>query len=357
MAGHTVGSRVLWADSAKGLAVLAVVFVHVSTKHVLTGAWQVSSLAETLLEAFVSGLAPVRMPLFFIISGLFAARAILRPWPSMLRNKVWFFYYLYLTWLLVQSAVYLATPHFKTAIPHTVLDIVAQATFMPSALWYLYALALYFPMAKLLSKSPRTGLVLALLVSFASITELVPEWGNLQAVGQHFVWFAFGAIYPQVVMEFSQRARGWWLVVLIPLFIAPMGVLFKLNAKEPFLLTFAGVAGVAVAIVLVVLFADRFPAVAERPALIGQRTLPIYVLHMPLLALWDFGVSALPLSIVPSNPVAVIGYAVAVSAVIVWFALLLNRLLKPAAPVLFTAPGSKLRPVRRSAAHKQLEIR
>ena len=45
---------------------------------------------------------PFRMPDFFLISGLFLARAIDRDWTTYLDRRVWHFVYFYVLWLTIQ---------------------------------------------------------------------------------------------------------------------------------------------------------------------------------------------------------------------------------------------------------------
>ena len=47
-------------------------------------------------------LKPLRMTLFFLLSGIFASSSIDRPWRSVFRKRVGSPYYLYVVWLLLQ---------------------------------------------------------------------------------------------------------------------------------------------------------------------------------------------------------------------------------------------------------------
>ena len=71
------GPRVGWPDTAKGICIILVVLWHVVTKHAIevAGAGPVTD-AWVMLNA---QLLPLRIPLFFLVSGVFAARAVLDP--------------------------------------------------------------------------------------------------------------------------------------------------------------------------------------------------------------------------------------------------------------------------------------
>ena len=64
-------ARVGWPDVAKGVCIILVVLWHVVTKHAIAvaGAGPVTDAWATLNAQ----LLPLRMPLFFLISGMFAA--------------------------------------------------------------------------------------------------------------------------------------------------------------------------------------------------------------------------------------------------------------------------------------------
>lgn len=87
--------RLAWADAAKGLCIALVVLYHVVGKHydqVLP-----AELASVATAWALVGYAPrpLRMPLFFVLSGMFAARALQRPWRQALGPRVLALYYLY----------------------------------------------------------------------------------------------------------------------------------------------------------------------------------------------------------------------------------------------------------------------
>jgi hypothetical protein len=134
--------HVQWADAAKGVCIILVVAWHVGLP--VPGLW------GTLGEQFL----PLRMPLFFAISGLFAANAVHRPWRAVARGRIAGFLYLYALWLLIHTVVLASTPDFPTDRATSALGLVAQLTITPSNLWYLYALALYCTLAKATRRLP-----------------------------------------------------------------------------------------------------------------------------------------------------------------------------------------------------------
>jgi uncharacterized membrane protein YcfT len=75
-------SRIDWVDYAKGFCIVMVVMMH-STLGVEQAAGH-----EGWMHAAVAFARPFRMPDFFLISGLFLAARIDRPWRPYLDTKV-----------------------------------------------------------------------------------------------------------------------------------------------------------------------------------------------------------------------------------------------------------------------------
>src|SRR5262245_41932545 len=97
--------RLDWADVAKGACIVLVVLWHVIMKHYLRIGWHVSSPLPGAWGRASELLLPLRMPLFFAISGYFGAAAVGRPWRVLGRTKVAKFLYLYVLWLCVHTAL------------------------------------------------------------------------------------------------------------------------------------------------------------------------------------------------------------------------------------------------------------
>ena len=75
-------SRISWVDYSKGICIILVVMMH-STLGVENAAGGLSWLHD-----FIGWAKPFRMPDFFLISGLFLASRINRPWREYFDSKV-----------------------------------------------------------------------------------------------------------------------------------------------------------------------------------------------------------------------------------------------------------------------------
>ena len=188
--------RTQWADVAKGICILLVVLWHVVVKHYLQIDWHLRAPIPGAWGALGEQLLPLRMPLFFTISGMFAVGAVGRPWRVLGRSKLAKFGYLYAVWLLIHTAVLALAPDFKTDRAHGPLELLEQLTITPSNLWYLYALALYFAVAKAVRRVPP-ALVLAVALALSTIAAagLLATPGNRAGVYQNLVFFLAGLYF------------------------------------------------------------------------------------------------------------------------------------------------------------------
>jgi uncharacterized membrane protein YcfT len=278
--------RLDWADVAKGACIVLVVLWHVIMKDYLQIDWRVSTPLPGAWGTVSEQLLPLRMPLFFAISGFFAASAVRRPWRVLGRSKVAKFLYLYVLWLCVHTALLSLVPDFGTERASGVAQFVAQLTITPSNLWYLQALAIYFVVAKLSLRVPRpVMLAAAFALSATAAAELVATPGDRGGVYQNLVFFLAG-LYGKPLIERVADAASWlrFFAVAVPY----MGILALVNhfgAKTWFGL-WPAVSFVAIFLgVTLASLATRWTALTSAVTNIGRQTLPIYVMHMPILAL------------------------------------------------------------------------
>lgn len=321
--------RELWPDVAKGLCIVLVVLWHVVTKHHADVEWS-SDQVPTAWSFAMAQLLPLRMPLFFAVSGVFAASAVAASWRTLLRQRCGRFGALYALWLLIHTAVLALTPDFDTARARNVGELAEQLLISPTNLWYLYALALYFLVAKLTSRVPAAWLLpVAFAVSAAASAGLVPAGGNRWQVLQNLVFFLAALRLRGPLRRWAERATMAHAAAALVVFVGASGAMGVWDLRGVFgvwtvvsgTAVLFGVAGVAV-------LARRVPRGARALAWLGARTLPIYVLHLPLLAVVDRALDGLGGSLVPSGAVGLVAAAVeplVLTALLVTLCLLLHR--------------------------------
>lgn len=281
--------REMWPDVAKGMCIILVVLWHVVTKHFQHVSWDTDLPVSGVWGRLGELLLPLRMPLFFTISGMFAVTALSRPFADLLRTRIAKFAYLYIVWLLIHTAIMSWTPHIDTARAQSPWQLIEYLTITPTNLWYLYALAAYFTIARLVQRLPRAWiLAAALILSAAAAAHLLPDPSNRGQVFQNLFFFLAGVYGREPLVRLARRANGRLLLGSFAVYAVGVSAMFALGAKTwfgvwPVVSMAATVFGICAAAVV----ARRARRTAGTLAHLGQRTLPIYVLHLAVLAVFD----------------------------------------------------------------------
>jgi uncharacterized membrane protein YcfT len=347
--------RVIWIDVARGALILLVVLYHAISVHLLSSEIVESSATRASLEAVIAALRPLRMPLFFLVSGVLASHVLLRPWPIVLKSRTWFFYYLYLVWLLIHTGVLallndapLAERLGLEGIASGTLrgiasDVVAGAIPAPTNLWFLLALAVYFPMAKLLAPLRAVVVLIPAAVVFVLSVEGWPlaGIGQLAAFAAHFFWFVLGARGARHIVRASARIDQRLLAAAVAILVLAQSIELAAGRRLPVLFLVAAVAACYLGVAGSVAVA-RSAGLRRVLSHLGSRTLPIYVLHMPIIWIWHHLIADVGLAF--ERPGLALLYSAAVTLVTVAAALVAHRALNALVPNLFRAPFIRVRP-------------
>jgi uncharacterized membrane protein YcfT len=191
--------RLAWVDVAKGLCIVLVVMMHA------TLGVEKATGADTALHGFILWAQPFRMPDFFLISGLFLAARIDRPWRAYLDTKVVHFVYFYVLWLTIQFAMKAPGMVAEQGLQATLADYLT-GFFVPfGTLWFIYLLAIYFVVAKLLQPVPK----LLVLAAAAALHVFAPHTGIfiLDEFTNRFVFFYTGYAAAPFVLSFADRLK------------------------------------------------------------------------------------------------------------------------------------------------------
>jgi len=318
-----------WIDVAKGVCIVLVVLWHVIMKHYLQIGWSLPVPLPGLWGGFGEILLPLRMPVFFTISGMLAANAAQRPWRAVVRSRVAKFFYLYALWFTVHTAVLALAPDFDTLAAGGVLDVVEQLTITPTNLWYLIALAVYFVVAKSTRSLPTVAVLApALLLSAIASAGLLAAPGNRGQLYQNLLFFLIGLRFKPWVERWARTATLRLFLTAAAAYLVATLAIEAIGAQRwfgvwPVVSLIAVLAGIAGAVRLARVRRLRGPLTA-----LGRNTLPIYVMHMPLLALMDLALRD-PLSRAgPAVQLAfAAGWPVAAAALLITVCLTLHRFL------------------------------
>jgi uncharacterized membrane protein YcfT len=161
---------------------------------------------------------PFRMPDFFLLSGLFVARVLDRPWRSYLDTKVVHFLYFYVLWATLKFL----NMYGRDLIGPDALDLLGEYLSMfveppTGPLWFIYVLALFFVAVRMLRNvSPLVVLPLAMCLQIEVTWGADMQWSMKVAdkFARYFVFFYTGYLVAGRVFAAAEQAqKRRWLAV------------------------------------------------------------------------------------------------------------------------------------------------
>ena len=329
-------ARHAWIDIAKAMAILLVVLNHQLT-YFASLDWSRGAASMAFWNAVCTAFLPIRVPLFFLASGLLAARAVERDWSEVWRGRVARYAWLYVLWALVYLALVPRWPAFGLSdlAPQTHLARIVAGV---SLAWYLWALPLVFLVARA-TRSLPTWLVLgaALLLAFAPLPHMYS--GN---VLRCLPFYLAGVRLPDLAWRVPKLASPGPVAMAVAAYAALFLLPPEMRRALGPVIELGGVTLLALSCAFV---ARHWQGSARAGRWLGERTLPIYVLHFPLL-------TALALVVPPlgGSQVLLALYPLVGSVLAVGLALGLHRVLRAAGlRWLFELPSIAIRPALRRA--------
>jgi uncharacterized membrane protein YcfT len=189
--------RLDWVDVAKGICIVLVVMMH-STFGV-----ERAIGTTTSLHGFIEWARPFRVPDFFLISGLFLAARIDRPWRAYLDTKVVHFAYFYVLWVNIQFAMKAPGMVRELGLNGAVSAYLLSYVQPFGTLWFIYLLALFFVATKLLRDVPKP----VVLIGAAILHVLAPHTVSLvvDEFADRFVFFYAGYAAAPLLLALADR--------------------------------------------------------------------------------------------------------------------------------------------------------
>jgi uncharacterized membrane protein YcfT len=242
--------RVDWVDYAKGICIVFVVMMH-STLGV-----EVAAGREGWLHPVVAFALPFRMPDFFMISGLFLANVIDRPWRQYLDRKVMHFAYFYLLWMTIQFAF--KAPLFAQEYGAGEMARLYLLSLIDpfGTLWFIYLLPVFFVVIKLTRRVPVP--VIWLAGAALEIAHVNTGWMVPDEFAARFVYCYTGYIMAQPLFALTARAqaRPWLGLGGLLLWGLVNGALVYFHVeKMPFISLLLGLVGAAAVVTAAALMA------------------------------------------------------------------------------------------------------
>lgn len=272
-----------WPDVAKGISILGVVLVH-ATNLVPEGESTVFYTVNTLAT-------PLRMPLFFLISGYFSVKVLGITFGKLCSSRLWFFLVPYLVWSSIGLAIYHGG---KSSDTTPLAEYLALNVFIGSnGQWFLHSLILFNVVLWLTRRMPWWGIVLVAL----SPILLIPFFSDVEVVARIVMYlpvFLIGAYCRPIVTRIAESSAQVKVVAIsIVLFLGGFAlVALRARASSAFsgsvdalidmaywpMRGAAAVLSIPVGVVLSVLVA-RLRRLAGMLMVLGRHTLPIYLGH------------------------------------------------------------------------------
>ncbi|MEX2249518.1 MAG: acyltransferase family protein [Parvibaculum sp.] len=271
--------RIDWIDMAKGLTIVLVVM-----EHTTAGVGAALGQLPLVFGALAEFAKPFRMPLFFLVAGLFAYKALYGDLRKFVDGKIVHFAYFYLLWSVIQIGLKIALPH-ASAWQVTYVDLLMIPIQPFAVLWFIYSLATFFVALRLLrSARPVFVFFFALALYFAKIET---GWMLIDEFAWRFIWFVAGVYGAKQIFELADWARekplhavGLASVMLASVAAVVFSHLIDIRALE-LLMGLAG-AGSAVALVSVLASANLGAPLAY----IGSHSLYIFLaFFLPMAAM------------------------------------------------------------------------
>lgn len=281
--------RLDWVDALKGISILLVVYYHV-VRSSYSIPFELGIYDRTLFDSLnyfiVFKLVPLRMPLFFLISGFLTSKAIInKTWGETFHSKIGIYIYIFLLWAIIQNLVFKAIGNdipLNTApnalYANDIGDFFRLVFEGRSTLWYLYALVIYFSVTKLCRNAKWVILTCALLMNTYSIVEN-PEF-PYRNMTFCYIFFVAGVFWGNYIFDKIQRIKnsthGILIILsLVVLTLAAFGLRYRL---------FESIIAVYL-VTLLVLKLSQMGLKFESIRYVGVNTLPVYIIHPMLVEL------------------------------------------------------------------------
>lgn len=173
-------AHIAWIDYAKGFTIVLVVMLYANE--------MIESAAglKGWLDYVVAFARPFRMPDFFLISGVLLPFAIERSWRLYLDRKVAHFAYFYVLWLTILVAFESPWIAAKAGWPGVGLLYLKSFVHPYSLLWFIYLLAVFFVVTKLVRRVPP-----ALVWTLAAALQVAGLESGIKVLDKFAMYYVF----------------------------------------------------------------------------------------------------------------------------------------------------------------------
>ena len=284
-----VPGRLAWVDVAKGICIILVVMMHSTL-----GVGEAMG-GEGFMHHVVEFAKPFRIPDFFLLSGLFVGRVVDRDWRLFADRRIVHFAYFYLLWMVLQSAVKYGQIT-DGAGPGAFLAHLAHGLIEPySTLWFIYLLAVFSVVVKLLRRLPWPVLLIG-----AALLQLAPVHTGSTLIDEfcdRLVYFVAGYLFAARIFALADWVRtrsglalaglAAWASLEALLVFTPTGLTSHPTlASLPVVSLMLGAAGALAIVATAALLTRAGGPVTAALRACGERSIVIYLaFFLPMAAL------------------------------------------------------------------------
>jgi len=192
--------RLNWVDAAKGISILLVVMMYAAY-----GAGEATQGVGAL--HYIIGFAtPFRMPEFFLISGLFLANVINRPWGKFADRRAVHYLYFYLLWAVIHIGLKVGL---ASGDPVMAAQSIAFAAIQPyGVLWFIYVLALTSIAAKVLMELRLPHWLVFAGAAALNMAEINTSSYAVDQFARYFVFFYSGYAFAPAIFKIVEKAMS-----------------------------------------------------------------------------------------------------------------------------------------------------
>lgn len=265
-------NRIEWVDYAKGISIILVVLFHASSRNLD------SIFFHPVIDDINEYFRLFRMPLFFFLSGIFISKSLRVSLKDFIKSKVMYLLYLYILWAFIKYILLDLSRYLISSDAEYLTRILTIFTSPPATLWFIYALAIFFVISRIVRNFPWIAFVLSLIPYALSIQSGEHfDLTFLDNLARYYPMFLLGHLSLEVLRKISSKVKVYHLALVVLSFYLSGQVLGSSLDSNFVVILFMNIFSILSGIIVSVLLTrtNHF----EWLSYVGKNTLPIYVMH------------------------------------------------------------------------------
>jgi len=274
-------------DAAKGICIILVVMYHTFMYFISMNPQFLEAESFRGVQIVVAGLGTMRMPLFFLISGYLAHTAVFnRSWREIFEPRIAMLLWLYILWVcfdwlfrdLLITQLNPVFVHGGEDFPRTLDAFLHDVIMGNTAIWYLYALVLYFSVCKIGNHHKWVTFSAFLLLSVVCRQLFSMDEWSMRSICGNAVFFCAGCYGKHYVEQITTQFSIRNFILSFAAFLLLGKISLRYDAVDLPGVRVLICACMVIASLYAISLATRHFKLALLQKL-GRYTLPIYVMH------------------------------------------------------------------------------